>query len=54
MFDRWLTLFGETAAEIFCPVVAEEFRHKSERIAESLKLGLFGYESARAGNKAGC
>lgn len=41
MFEPWLTLFRETAAEIFSPEIAGLFRIKSERIAESLKLGLF-------------
>ncbi len=41
MFEPWLTLFRETAAELFPPEVAALFRIKSERIAESLKLGLF-------------
>lgn len=41
MFPRWLALFRETAEELFSPEVAGIFRIKSERIAESLKLGLF-------------
>jgi hemoglobin len=41
LFARWLALFRETAAEICAPEIAESFRLKSERIAESLKLGLF-------------
>lgn len=41
MFEPWLALFRETAGELFSPEVAEVFREKSERIAESLKLGLF-------------
>jgi len=41
LFPRWLALFAATADEI-CPAeVAAVFREKSERIAESLKLGLF-------------
>jgi hemoglobin len=40
-FEPWLALFRETAAEIFPPDLAAVFREKSERIAESLKLGLF-------------
>ena len=40
-FDRWLTLWRETADELFAPAVAERFRDKAERIAESLKLALF-------------
>lgn len=41
MFEPWLQLFRETAGELFSPEVAAIFREKSERIAESLKLGLF-------------
>lgn len=41
MFAPWLALFRATAEEIFPPVIAAIFRDKSERIAESLKLGLF-------------
>ena len=41
MFEPWLALFRETADELFSPEVVEVFREKSERIAESLKLGLF-------------
>jgi hemoglobin len=41
MFDRWLRLFGETCDELFEDEVAEAFRVKAARIAESLKLALF-------------
>jgi hemoglobin len=41
MFDRWLRLFGETCDELFEHGVAEAFRAKAARIAESLKLALF-------------
>ena len=41
MFDRWLRLFGETCDELFENEVAEAFRAKAVRIAESLKLALF-------------
>ena len=41
MFPRWLALFHDTAAELFAPAEAAAFRAKSERIAESLRLGLF-------------
>lgn len=41
MFERWLTLFGETAGELFAEGPAAVFRLKARRIAESLKLGLF-------------
>jgi hemoglobin len=50
-FERWLALWWETAGELFAPVVAEQFRDKAERIAESLKLALFyrpGSSRARA------
>src|SRR6266566_3029057 len=40
-FERWLALWRETAGELFAPAVAERFRDKAERIAESLKLALF-------------
>ena len=40
-FARWLALWGETAAEVFAPGPAAQFREKAERIAESLKLALF-------------
>jgi hemoglobin len=40
-FNRWLALWRETAVELFAPPIAERFRDKAERIAESLKLALF-------------
>src|SRR5919206_1496246 len=40
-FERWLALWRETAAELFAPDLALQFKAKSERIAESLKLALF-------------
>ncbi|MDP1627234.1 MAG: group III truncated hemoglobin [Parvibaculum sp.] len=40
-FDRWLTLFRETADEICAPEVADLFTEKAARIAESLQLGMF-------------
>lgn len=41
MFDRWLGLWGETAEELLPAEDARAIRLKAERIAESLKLGLF-------------
>ena len=41
MFDRWLRLFGETCDELFENEVAEVFRTKAARIAESLNRALF-------------
>jgi hemoglobin len=40
-FDRWLGLWRETASEVFAESAAGQLRLKAERIAESLKLGLF-------------
>jgi len=40
-FDQWLSLFRETANEICPPPAAAIFIDKAERVAESLKLGLF-------------
>jgi hemoglobin len=41
MFDRWLELFDQTCGELFDDKVANTFRVKAVRIAESLKLALF-------------
>ncbi|HVA11932.1 MAG TPA: group III truncated hemoglobin [Stellaceae bacterium] len=40
MFVRWLALFRATAEELFPAELAARFGQKSERIAESLRLGL--------------
>lgn len=40
-FDIWLKLFRETANELLPPDIASIFISRSERIAESLKLGMF-------------
>jgi len=41
LFPRWLALFRATAEGLFPAEIAASFRLKSERIAESLQLGLF-------------
>ncbi len=41
LFDRWLELFFETATELYTQPTADRFIEKSQRIAESLKLGLY-------------
>ena len=41
LFSRWLELFGETCAELFEPEIADAFRAKAIRIADSLKLALY-------------
>jgi len=47
MFDRWLALFGETCAEVLRPDMADAFRERAERIARSLRMGLFERLPAR-------
>jgi hemoglobin len=39
-FDRWLALFGATAAEVCPPAAAAHFVKRARRIADSLKLGM--------------
>jgi hemoglobin len=41
MFERWLQLWRECAAELLPPNAAAAITAKAERIAESLSLGLF-------------
>ena len=41
MFERWLTLWCQTARETLAPADAAAVVAKAERIAESLKLALF-------------
>lgn len=41
-FDRWLSLFRETAREICPPAAADHFIERAERIAQSLELGIAG------------
>jgi hemoglobin len=40
-FGRWLQLFGETARECFSSAEAALLMERAERIADSLKAGLF-------------
>lgn len=47
MFERWLKLFGNTCAELFEPEVADAFRLRAERVARSLRMGLFERLPAR-------
>ena len=53
MFDRWLALWRETAAETMPPAEAAAYVEKAERIAESLKLGLFFRIEDRPSRAAG-
>ena len=41
LFNRWLEIFGETCGELFEPDIADVFRAKAVRIADSLKLALY-------------
>lgn len=41
LFDHWLGMFGTVCDEVFAPDIAAFFRSKSERIARSLRIGLF-------------
>jgi hemoglobin len=41
LFPRWLTLFEQTVTDMFEPEPASHFLERANRIAESLKLGLF-------------
>src|SRR3954463_7792578 len=41
LFTDWLTLFSETASELFDAGPASEFAAKAQRIATSLQLALF-------------
>jgi hemoglobin len=41
MFDRWLGIWGETAAELFEPEPAALLIDKARTIARGLSLGLF-------------
>jgi hemoglobin len=46
-FDRWLTLFEETAATLCPPAAATHFIERARRIAESLELGIASHHGAR-------
>jgi hemoglobin len=39
-FERWLSLFAETAKTVCPPAAAALFIEKSERIGDSLRLGI--------------
>lgn len=41
MFDRWLKLFGESCRDVLSPDVAEAFIDRANRIARSLRMGIF-------------
>lgn len=41
LFDRWIALWRETTGDMLTAPAAARLQAKAERIAESLKLGLF-------------
>lgn len=41
-FDRWLTLFEETAREVCPPQAVTHFMERARRIASSLEMGVAG------------
>ncbi|WP_423198518.1 Hemoglobin [Cupriavidus sp. H19C3] len=43
-FERWIELFVATADDAFHPDVAAEFVRPALRIANSLQLGMFGWD----------
>jgi hemoglobin len=47
-FERWLSLFAQTAIEVLSPDHAEMVIMKSERIAENFKLGIAHMQSKAA------
>ena len=47
MFDRWLDLFQATCREVLPPNEAAAFGSRAERIARSLRMGLFERLPAR-------
>ena len=49
-FDRWLTLFEETALEVCPPAAATHFVELARRIAASLELGIAGGQGVMLGN----
>lgn len=48
-FDRWLTLFEQTAHEICPPMAAGHFIERAHRIAASLELGVAGANGVMLG-----
>ncbi len=46
-FDRWLLLFEESASAVFPPDTAAMFVDRAQRVADSLKLAMFGVPGLR-------
>jgi hemoglobin len=41
LFERWLALFRDTADEVYTPDLAALFARKAERLADSLRTGMW-------------
>ena len=48
-FDRWLTLFEETAQQLCTPLAARHFVARARNIAESLELGVANHNGVLLG-----
>ena len=48
-FDQWLALFAATAQEVCPPAAAAHFVARARRIAESLEMGVGGFNGAPLG-----
>jgi hemoglobin len=48
LFADWLALFEATCRDLFDPAVAAAFEARAQRIARSLKMGLFERIPARS------
>jgi len=48
-FDQWLALFEATAQEVCPPAAATHFIERARRIAESLEMGVGGFNGALLG-----
>lgn len=48
-FDRWLTLFEETAQALCTPLAARHFVTRARNIAESLELGVANHNGVMLG-----
>ena len=51
LFQRWLALWGRTAAEVMAPDAAAALQAKAARIAESLQLALFFKLDPKSGSE---
>jgi hemoglobin len=50
-FERWLSLFAETANEVLSPTHASTVIEKSHRIAENFKAGIAFQQAMKSGTK---